>query len=153
MWDIARRSPLASTARLRSHPCGKSPWAMAARAFEVLTNLLAARTGCVEVFLPIPFDPGRPPPARRNLVSELAQFVGEFGLINGGGELLRGEDALRLDGARLAVVALGDLENNRMRVQLGRDIAVDWAGCIVLKLGGYKFASGLGRMIAADAGL
>jgi hypothetical protein len=115
--------------------------------------LLAARTGCVEVFLRIPFDLGRTAPARRNLVSELAQFVGEFGLINGGGELLRGEEALRLDDARLAVVALGDIENNRMRVQLGRDIAVDWAGCIVLKLGGYKFASGLGRMIAADAGL
>jgi hypothetical protein len=36
---------------------------------------------------------------------------------------------------------------------LWRDITIDGAGCIVLELGGYKFASGLGRMIAADAGL
>ena len=60
---------------------------------------------------------------------------------------------MRLDGARLAVVALRDIENYRVSMQLWRDIPIDRTGCIVLKLGGYKFASGLGRMIAADAGL
>ena len=63
------------------------------------------------------------------------------------------KEALRLDGARLAVVALGHVENDRVGVQLWRDIAIDRAGGIVLKLGGDKFARGLGRMIAADAGL
>ena len=63
------------------------------------------------------------------------------------------KEALRLDGARLAIVALGDVENDRVCVQLWRDIAIDRAGCIVLKLGGDKLARGLGRMIAADAGL
>src|SRR5580704_3373787 len=38
-------------------------------------------------------------------------------------------------------------------MKLWRDIAIDRAGCIVLKLGGDKFPSSLGRMIAADAGL
>ena len=38
-------------------------------------------------------------------------------------------------------------------MQLWRDIPIDRTGCIVLKLGGYKFASGFGRMIASDAGL
>jgi hypothetical protein len=38
-------------------------------------------------------------------------------------------------------------------VQLRRDIAIDRAGRIVLELGGDKLACGLGRMIAADAGL
>src|SRR6202140_4866859 len=38
-------------------------------------------------------------------------------------------------------------------MNLGRDIAIDRAGGIVLKLGGDKFPCGLGRMIAADAGL
>src|SRR5712671_4589555 len=59
----------------------------------------------------------------------------------------------RLDCARLAIVALRDIENDRVSMQLWRDIPIDRTGCIVLKLGGYKFASGLGRMIAADAGL
>src|ERR1700678_426218 len=38
-------------------------------------------------------------------------------------------------------------------MKLWRDIAIDRAGCIVLKLGGDKFPCGLCRMIAADAGL
>jgi hypothetical protein len=38
-------------------------------------------------------------------------------------------------------------------VQLWRDIAIDRAGGIVLKLGGDKLARSLGRMVAADAGL
>ena len=65
-------------------------------------------------------------------------------------------EAKRLCGwmrARLAVVALGNVENDRVCVQLRGDIAIDGAGGIVLKLGGDKPARGLGRMIAADAGL
>src|SRR5271166_222975 len=38
-------------------------------------------------------------------------------------------------------------------MKLWRDIAIHRAGRIVLKLGGDRFAGGLGRMIAADAGL
>jgi hypothetical protein len=67
--------------------------------------------------------------------------------------LLGGEEALRLDCARLAIVARGDIENDRVSMQLWRDITIDRTGCIVLKLGGYKFASGLGRMIPTYAGL
>ena len=80
-------------------------------------------------------------------------MVGQLGLIDGRGKLLRGEEALRLDGARLAVVALGDVENDGVGVQLRRDIAIDRAGGIMLELGGDKLARGFGRMIAADAGL
>ena len=60
---------------------------------------------------------------------------------------------MRLNGTGLAVVALGHIEDNGMGMKLWRDIAIDRAGRIVLKLGGDKFAGGLGRMIAADAGL
>ena len=122
-------------------------------AFEVLANLLAARTGGVEIFLCVSLDLRGSAPPGRNLVTELAEFVGQLGLIDGRGKLLRGEEAVRLDGARLAVVALGDIENDRVRMQLWRDIPIDRAGRIVLKLGGDKFTRGLGRMIAADAGL
>src|ERR1700733_9905416 len=124
----------------------------AARAFKIHTNLLTAGTGCIEVFLRIALNLRGAAPARRDFVPELAEPVGQFGLINGRGELLRGEKTLRLDGARLSIVALGDVENDGMCMELRRDIAIDRASCIVLKLSGDKFPCGLWWMIAADAG-
>ena len=74
-------------------------------------------------------------------------------MVNGGSELLRCEQALWLDGARLAILALGEIEDNRVGVKLGRNITIDWAGGVVLKLRGDKFGRRLGRMISADASL
>ena len=65
-------------------------------------------------------------------------------MIDGRGELLRCEEALRLNRARLAIVTLSDVENDCVCVELWRDITIDRAGCIVLKLGGDKPACGLG---------
>jgi hypothetical protein len=83
----------------------------------------------------------------------LAKPVGQLRLIDGGGKLLRGEEALRLDGAGLAVVALGDIEDDGVGMELRRNVAIDRAGGVVLELGGDEFGRGLGRMVAADAGL
>ena len=47
---------------------------------------------------------------------------------------------MRLNCAWLAVVTFGNVENDRVRVQLWRDIAIDRAGGIVLKLRGDKLA-------------
>src|ERR1700689_2823994 len=94
-------------------------------ALEILPNLLAPGTGCIEVFLRVALDLRGTAPACRNFVTELAQFVGQLGLIYGRGKLLRSEEALRLDGTRLAVVALSEVENDCMGVQLRRDIAVN----------------------------
>src|SRR5579863_9738048 len=110
----------------------------AASAFKVVTNLLAPGTGSVEVFLRVALDLGRTAPPGGDFVTELAQTVGQLGLIDGRGELLRGEETLGLDGTRLPAVALRNIENHGVRVQLWRDIPIDWAGRIVLKLGGYK---------------
>ena len=74
-------------------------------------------------------------------------------MIDGRGELLRSEKALRLDGTGLAVLALGHIEDDGMGMELWRDIAIHRASRVVLELGGDEFARGLGRMIAADAGL
>src|ERR1700686_2496470 len=86
------------------------------RAFEVFANLLASGTGGVEVFLCVSLDLRSAAPPCCNLVTELAQPVRQFGLIDGRGKLLRGEQALRLEGARLAAVAFGDVENDRVCV-------------------------------------
>src|SRR5579884_1953678 len=125
----------------------------AACAFQIFTNLLASRTGCVEIFLGIAFDLRGAASPGCNLVTHLAHSVGQFGLIDGRGKLLRGKEAVRLNRAWLAVVALGYVENHYVRVQLWRDIAIDRAGGIVLKLGGDKLACGLRRMVATDARL
>ena len=105
-----RMDLLAVTRRVRSDLGSFLP--RAARAFEVFTNLLASGTGCVEVFLRVALDLRRAAPPCRDFVTELAQTVGQLGLIDRRGKLLRGEEALRLDGARLAVVALGNVEND-----------------------------------------
>src|SRR5579862_119183 len=112
----------------------------AASAFQVFTNLLAPRTGCVKVFLGIALDLRSAASPGCDLVTELAYSVGQFGLIDGRGKLLRGEEAVRLNRSWLAVVAFGDVENHHVRVQLWRDIAIDRASGIVLKLGGDKLA-------------
>src|SRR5882724_9909049 len=142
---------LAVTGRVRGDLGSFLPGA--ACAFEVLTNLLAPWTGWVEVFLRVALNLWRAAPARRDFVTKLAQFVSQLGLIDGRGELLRGEEALRLDRARLAIGPLGDVENDRVGMQLRRDIAIDRAGGIVLEFGGDKSARSFGRMIAADASL
>src|SRR3974390_614402 len=84
-------------------------------AFEVFANLLASGTGCVEVFLGIALDFRSAAPPSYNLVTQFAHSVGQFGLIDGRGELLRGEEAVRLNRAWLAVVAFGDVEDNAVR--------------------------------------
>jgi hypothetical protein len=76
----------------------------AACALQILANLLAARAGCVEVLLRVAFDFRCAAAANGDLVTELAKPVSQLGLIDGGGKLLRCEEALRLDGAGLAVV-------------------------------------------------
>src|SRR5216684_7604805 len=81
-------------------------------AFKVFANLLAARTGCVEVFLRVALDFRRTAAPCRDFVSKLTQFVGQLGLIDGCGKLLRSKEALRLNGPRLAVVPLGHVENH-----------------------------------------
>src|SRR5580704_3109199 len=142
---------LAVTGRVRSDL--GSFLSRAARAFKVLTNLLASGAGCVEIFLCVSLDLRSTAPSCSNFVAKLSEAVSQLGLIDRRGKLLGGEEALRLNCARLAIVALRDIENDRVCMQLWRDIAIDRAGGIVLELGGYKFASGLGLMIAADAGL
>jgi hypothetical protein len=83
----------------------------------------------------------------------LPQAKGQFGLIDGGGKLLRIEEALRLDGAGLTILALGKVEDHGVRMELRRHIPVHWASRVVPKLGGHEFARCLGWMVPANARL
>ena len=150
--DFAWRMNLFAVAcGVRGDLCGLLPGA--ACALQILANLLAARAGCVEVLLRVAFDFRRAAAANGDLVTELAKPVSQLRLIDGGGKLLRCEEALRLDGAGLAVVALGDIEDDGVGMELRRNVTIDRAGGVVLEFGGDEFGRRFGRMVAADAGL
>ena len=114
---------------------------------QILPNLLTPRTGSVEVFLGVALDLRRSASANGDFIAEILQSVHEFRLIDGGGKLLRSEKALRLDRPRLTILALGQIENDRMGMELWRNIPIHWASCIVFEFGGDEFARSLWRMV------
>ena len=60
---------------------------------------------------------------------------------------------MRLQGPHLSVLALGHIEDDDVRVELRRGVAVHRTGGVMLELGRDKLPGRLGGMIAADAGL
>jgi hypothetical protein len=72
-------------------------------------------------------------------------------LIDGRRELLGSEEALRLQGAVLAVLALCDVEDNGVSVELWRGVAIYGPGGVMFELGGNEFCRGLRRMVSANA--
>ena len=150
--DLAGRMDLLAVTRRVRGNLGGLP-AVAAGPLQILTNLLAPRAGSVEVFLGVALDLRRSASANGDFIAEFLQSVRQFGLIDGGGELLRSEKALRLDRPRLTILALGHIENDRMGMELWRNIPIHRTSCIVLEFGGDEFARSLWRMVPADAGL
>src|SRR5208337_4770988 len=141
---LSRRMDLLAVPRRVRSDLG-SFFPRASGAFKVLTNLLAPGTGSVEIFLCVSLDLRSTAPPCRNFVTKFSEAVSQFGLIDRRGKLLGGEEALRLDCARLAVVALRDIKNDRVSMQLLRDIPIDRTGCIVLELGDDESARSLRR--------
>src|SRR5260370_35943294 len=72
---------------------------------------------------------------------------------NGGCGTLGKVKFWRLQGASLAVLALGQIEKDNMRVKLWGGVAVHWPAAVMFKLGGNPVARSFRWMIAADAGL
>ena len=60
---------------------------------------------------------------------------------------------MRLNGAGLTSIALGQIEDDGMGMELWRDIPIDGPSRIMFKLCRDEFASGLRRIVASDAGL
>jgi hypothetical protein len=55
--------------------------------------------------------------------------------------------------ARLTILALGFIKDERVGMELWSDIPIHGAGCIVLEFGGNEFARGLGATVSADTGV
>ena len=118
--------------------------------FQILSNLLAARARCVEIFLRVAFDFWRAAAARGDFVTKLAEPEGQLRLVDGGRELLRRKQALRLQGAILTVVPFRHIEDDSMGMKLRGNITVHRPGGVVLKFRGDKLGRRLRRVVAAD---
>ena len=85
---------------------GRLP-AVTSGSLQIFSNLLTPRTRSVEIFLGVTLDLWRSASANGDFIPEFLQSVRQFRLIDGSGELLRSEKALRLDRPRLTILALG----------------------------------------------
>ena len=126
---------------------------VSANFLQVSDDLFPARARCVKILLAVALDLRLAMFAAFNLITQPMQPQGEFGTVDGCHILLRLEKAALLKRARLAVLTLGHVEDDCVRVKLRRGIAINWAGSIVLEGRGNELAGRLRRMDVADAGL
>jgi hypothetical protein len=114
-------------------------WRPGAGGFQVL--------GCVALYV------GSTALARLDLVTEIAEPIGQFGLINGGRKLLTIEVTLRLKCASRTVGSLCHIEDDGMGMKLGSGVAVNWASGVMLKLGNDELGSRFGGIVTAETSL
>src|SRR6266568_9503672 len=119
-------------------------------AFQVLSDLLAARTRCVEVLLGVALNLGRSASASGDLVAKLSKPVGQLRLVHGGRELLGGKQTLWLQCAILAAFPFSHVEDDGVRVELWRDVAIHGPGGVVFELRGNELRCRLRCVIASD---
>src|SRR5580658_6024135 len=127
-------------------------FSVTAGALQILSYLLATRTRCVKILLGVALDLRRAASTSGDFIAKLSQPVGQLRLIDGRGKLLRSEEALRLKGAVLAVLALGDVEDDRVGVELWSGVALHGPGGVMLELRRYEFSRGFRRMVPANSG-
>jgi hypothetical protein len=120
---------------------------------EVLLNLLAARTGRVEVRVGVARDLKLSKGATLNLVAERVEPGGKLGPVDGRRVPLGPVELSWLKGAGVARLRFGHVKDDDVGVELRRGVALHRTGAVVLEPSGDPLAGGLGRMIAADAGL
>lgn len=78
---------------------------------------------------------------------------GEFRPVDGGRVALALVELAGLKGARVALLGLRDVEDDDVRVELRRGVAVHGSGAVMFEPGRDPLTGRLGGMIGADAGL
>jgi hypothetical protein len=104
----------------------------------MLTDLPPTWAACFQVLSCVTADLRGTVLAGIDPVAKPLQPPGELRLIDGGGELLTSEKLLRLKRAGLSVGGLGYVKENDVRVELGRGVAVDRTGAVVLEPRGSR---------------
>ena len=106
-----------------------------------------------KIFLRVAFDFGLAVLAAFDLIAHPLQPHGKLGTVHTGRILLRLEKASLLKRPRLAVLALGHIENDGMSMKLRCSVAIHRAGGVMLEGGGNELGRRLGRVDIADARL
>src|SRR6266700_3901060 len=120
---------------------------------EMFLYLLTARTRCFQILLAVPFDFRLAALTALDFVTKFLQPMGQLRAINRRRILLRFVEFPWLQGMGFAVLCLGEIEKDDVRVQLWCSITIDRPCAVMLELRCYPFAGGLCRKIAPYAGL
>ena len=143
---VMRDSELGSSGLMRRNLGGFRP---AMRAFrELVLNLLPARARGIQVVLGVASDFGLAACAAIDFVPEDLEADGEFRPVHRRPIRLALIEFPRLQRTDVAVLRPCDVEHNDVGVKLGRGVAIDRSGAVVLELGRHPLTRGLGRMIA-----
>ena len=116
----------------------------------VILHLLPARTRRLQIFPRVTLDLRLSVLAALQLVAELLQARCQLRAVDCRAVVLRGVQLMRLHGAGLPVLALGDIEDNGVGVELRRGVAIDGPGRVVLERRGSELAGRFRGMHVAD---
>ena len=116
-------------------------------------DLLAAWAGGFKILGGVALHVGSTALPSLDLVAEIAEPERQLRLVDGGCKLLAVEVALWLNRASRAVTSLSHIEDHGVGMELGRGVAVNRAGCVMLELGNDELASGFGWIVTTDASL
>ena len=130
--DVGRRLDLFGIAGAMCRNLSSSR-ALPADFFQLSRNLRTARTRRLQVLLRVALDLRLAMLPALNLVSQSLQPGGKFRPVNRRRKRLRLEEAALLQRMRVAVLTLGYVEDNDVRVKLRRGITIDRTGGIVLE--------------------
>ena len=114
---------------------------------ELVLNLLAARTRRVQVVLRVAADLRLAARAALDLVAQRLEPRGQLRPVHRRRVCLALVELARLQRADVAVLRAREVEDDDVGVELGRGVAVDRSGAVVLELRRDPLARGLGRMI------
>src|SRR5271163_5160755 len=105
--------------------------ALSSNLLQVFFDLHAARAGCFQILLSVAPDLRLAMLTTLDLITQALQSHRKLGAVHGGRILLRLEEAALLQCACLPTVSLGHIEDDGVRVKLGRSIAVYGTGGVM----------------------
>ena len=120
---------------------------------EVVLDLLPTRTRRVEIRLCVAADFRLTTRSALDLVAQRPEAHGELRSIHGGRKLLAAVQLPRLHRPCRSGLGLREIEDDRIRMELGSRVTVDGPRAVVLEGGGNPLSGRLGWTVATHTGL
>jgi len=115
---------------------------------QVALNLLSARTRRVQVVLGVAADLGLAAGAAVDGVAQRFEARRQLGSVHRRHKLLALVQLARLQRPNVTVLCASEIEDDRVRVELGRRVPVDGSGTVMLEVRHDPLPRCLGRVIA-----